>query len=375
VIRQTIAHIDLGALAQNARAIRAFLTARRADSAPLLAGVVKANAYGHGAAEAARTLLGAGADLLACADLEEAGALRRAGLPGQILVFGALSLGDLDGVFDYALTPTVASPTAAARLQDAAARRGVTLRYHLEIDTGMNRLGFRHDNLARTMPAVLAFPNLQLEAVYTHFATADVPGDELFNLQRRNFDAANRTLEGLGARGYRRHAANGAALLAEPSTWFDMVRPGLLVYGVAPPALEGRIPVKPVMSLRSRVTTVKGVRPGEIVGYGGRFTADRPTIMAVVPAGYADGIDWRLAGRGWALVRGRRAPIVGSVCMDMLMLDVTGFGAAPGDEVVFTGRQGDEEITVAQMARWAGTIPYDLLCRVGHRVERVYSPS
>jgi len=375
VIRQTVAHIDLGALAHNARAIRAFMAAKRGRPVPALVGVVKANAYGHGAAEAARTLLDAGAGLLACADLEEAAALRRAGLPGQILVFGALSLGDLDGVFEHALTPTIASPAAARRMQEAAARRGVRLRYHLEIDTGMNRLGFRHDNLAWTLPDVLASPNLELEAVYTHFATADVPGDEVFALQRRNFEAANVALAALGARRYLRHAANGPALLAEPSTWFDMVRPGLLVYGIAPPALAGRVEVKPVMSLRSRVTTVKGVRPGEIIGYGGRFTARRPTTMAVVPAGYADGIDWRLAGRGWALVRGHRAPIVGSVCMDMIMLDVTAIGAEPGDEVVLTGRQGTDEITVDEMARWASTIPYELLCRVGTRVERIYTSS
>jgi alanine racemase len=289
--------------------------------------------------------------------------------------YSALSLSDLDGVFDYSLTPTVASPAAARRLQEIAARRGVRLRYHLEIDTGMNRLGFRHDNLSRTMPELMASANLELEAVYTHFATADVPGDEVFALQRRNFAAASETLAGLGARGYFRHAANSAALLAEPSTWFDLVRPGLLLYGVAPPALEGRVAVKPVMSLRSRVATVKGVRPGEIIGYGGRFTAERPTTMAVVPAGYADGIDWSLAGRGWALVRGQRAPVVGSVCMDMIMLDVTGIGAEPGDEVVLTGRQGADEITVAEMARWASTIPYELLCRVGTRVERIYTSS
>jgi alanine racemase len=372
VIRQTVAHVDLGALAHNARAIVAFMAATRGGSAPRLVGVVKADAYGHGAAHAARTLLGAGASLLACADLEEAAALRRAGLPGPILVFGALGLSDLDGVFAHGLTPTIASPTSARRLQEAAERRGVRLRYHLEIDTGMNRLGFRHDNLARTMPELLASPNLELEAVYTHFATADAPGDALFARQRQNFDAAHRTLAGLGARGYLRHAANSSALLAEPLTWLDLVRPGLLLYGVAPPAFDGRVAVKPVMSLRSRVAAVKGVRPGEIVGYGGRFTAERPTTIAIVPAGYADGIDWRLAGRGCALVRERRAPIVGSVCMDMIMLDVTGIGAAPGDEVVLTGRQGEEEITVGEMARWAGTIPYELLCRVGARVERVY---
>jgi alanine racemase len=151
------------------------------------------------------------------------------------------------------------------------------------------------------------------------------------------------------------------------------VRPGLLMYGVAPRAFEGRIAVRPVMSLRSRVTAVKGVRIGESIGYGGRFVANRPTTMAVVPAGYADGLDTRLEGRGFALVRGRRAPIVGSVSMDVIALDVTGAGVEPGDEVVLVGRQGGDEITVGEMARWVGTIPYELLCRVGNRVKRVYS--
>jgi alanine racemase len=374
VIRQTVAQVDLGALAHNARAIKAFMAAQRGDAAPVLVGVIKANAYGHGAVEAARALVAAGAGVLACADIEEAVVLRTAGLTAPILVFGAFSLGDLDGIFEYALTPTLLTPTAAHRLQDAAARRGVRLRYHLGIDTGMNRLGFRHDNLSRTLPEVLAAPNLELAGVYTHFASADEPGSELFARQRRNFEAADRALDALGARGYVRHAANSGALLADPSTWFDLVRPGLLVYGVVPQAFEGRVPVRPVMSMRSRVAAVKGVRLGESIGYGGRFIARRPTTMAVVPAGYADGLDTRLEGRGVVLVRGRRVPIVGAVSMDMIALDVTGMAVEPGDEVVITGRQGDDEITVAEMARWVSTIPYELLCRVGTRVERVYNP-
>ena len=370
--RPTVAHIDLGALAHNARAIRAFMAARRGAAAPALIGVVKANAYGHGAAQAARALVGAGAAMLACADLEEGVELREAGLAVPILVFGPFSLGDLDAVFDAGLTPTVSTPGSARRLQDAAARRGVRLAYHLGIDTGMHRLGLRHDNLSRTMPAVLAAPNLELTGVYTHFATADTPGDELFARQCRNFELAARTLAALGVSGCAMHAANSGALLAEPASWFDFVRPGLLMYGVAPQAFEGRVDVKPVMSLRSRVAAVKGVRTGESIGYGGRFIARRPTTMAVVPAGYADGLDTRLEGRGFVLVHGRRAPIVGAVSMDMLTVDVTGLPVQPGDEVVITGRQGDEEITVGEMARWVGTIPYELLCRVGARVARIY---
>jgi alanine racemase len=371
VSRPTVARIDLGALAHNAREIRAFMAARPGGAVPALAGVVKANAYGHGAAEAARTLVGAGAAMLACADVEEALELRESGLRVPILVFGPFSLGDVDAVFAAGLTPTISTPTAARRLQGAAARQGVRIGYHLGIDTGMHRLGLRHDNLARTMPELLASPNLRLEGVYTHFATADAPGDDLFARQCRNFESAVRTLAALGVTGGVRHAANSAALLAEPATWFDLVRPGLLMYGVAPQAFEGRVAVRPVMSLRSRVAAVKGVRTGESIGYGGRFVARRPTTMAVVPAGYADGLDTRLEGRGFVLVQGRRAPIVGSVSMDMITVDVTGMSVEPGDEVVITGRQGDEEITVGEMARWVGTIPYELLCRVGARVERV----
>jgi len=372
VTRPTVAHIDLGALAHNARAIRAFVAERRSGTAPALAGVVKADAYGHGAIEAARTLAGAGASVLACADIDEGLELREAGQTVPILVFGAFSIGDLDGIFEGRLTPTVSSPAAARRLQEAAARRGVRLRYHLGIDTGMLRLGLRHDNLTRTVPGVLASPNLDLEGVYTHFATADVPGDELFIRQRRNFEAARRTLAALGVTRCLTHAANSGALLADPATWFDLVRPGLLMYGVAPEAFDGLIDVRPVMSVRSRVVAVKGVRVGETIGYGGRFTAQRPTTMAIVPAGYADGMDRRLEGRGFVLLRGRRIPIVGAVSMDMLAIDVTGLPVEPGDEVIFTGRQGDDEITVAEMARWVGTIPYELLCRVGNRVERIY---
>jgi len=370
--RPTTANVDLGALAHNARAIRAFMAARRGTAAPALMGVVKANAYGHGAVQSARTLVDAGAALVGCADIEEGVELREAGLTVPILVFGPFSLGDLDAVVDAGLTPTVSTPGAACRLQDAAARRGVRLAYHLGIDTGMHRLGLRHDHLTRTMPAVLAASNLDLAGVYTHFATADAPGDELFARQCRNFEAARRTLAALGVKPGVTHAANSGALLAEPATWFDLVRPGLLMYGVAPEAFAGRIDVKPVMSVRSRVAAVKGVRVGESIGYGGRFIARRPTTMAVVPAGYADGLDTRLEGRGFVLVHGRRVPIVGAVSMDVLTVDVTGMPVEPGDEVVITGRQGGEEITVGEMARWVGAIPYELLCRVGARVTRVY---
>jgi alanine racemase len=376
MIRPTLARVDLAALKSNYRAIDDRLRSERPEHPPGIIAVVKANAYGHGAGEVARALEEAGADLLACADIEEGAVLRAAGVRADILVFGALSVSDLDGLFDCRLTPTISTPGAATAVQAAAAKYKRRLRYHLKIDTGMNRLGFRFDNLRRSLPALMASENLELAAVYTHFATADDPAGKLFDEQRVRFDRALAEVAdlrgGRDARSFDRHASNSAALLRDSRVWFDRVRPGLLLYGIVPPPLASTIPLTPVMRLDSRIVAVKGMRPGEMTGYGARFTAERPTSVAIVPAGYADGLDLRLAGRGSVLIRGRRAPIVGSVCMDMLMADVTGLDVSPGDEVVIIGSQGDDRIDVREMAATIGTIPWEIVCRVGSRIERVY---
>jgi alanine racemase len=392
MIRPTVARIDLAALKSNYRQIVEHLAAEQSAPPPGVIAVVKANAYGHGAAQVARALEEAGADLLACADIEEGSALRAAGVRAEILVFGALSVSDLDGLFDCHLTPTISTPGAAKAVQAAAARYRQTLRYHLKLDTGMNRLGFRSDNIRRTLPELLASPNLELTAIYTHFATADDPESPLFGTQRTRFERALTAIEELN-RGGRRdrpehdlaasaagsarrrqppyiHAANSAALLRDSRVW--CVRPGILLYGVVPPPLASTLPLTPIMTLGSRIVAVKGVRAGEGVGYGVRFSPEQPATIAIVPAGYADGLDLRLAGRGAVLIRGRRAPIVGAVNMDMLMADVTGLDASPGDEVVIIGAQGADRIDVREMAAQIGTIPYEILCRIGARIERVY---
>jgi alanine racemase len=372
MIRPTVARVDLGAIKSNFRAIAEHLAQERPGNVPRVIAVVKANAYGHGAAPVARALESAGADLLACADIEEGAALRAAGVEAEILVFGALSVSDLDGLFDCRLTPTISTPGAASAVQAAAVRYKQRLRYHLKIDTGMNRLGFRHDNLRRSLPALLASPNLELAAVYTHFATADDPESPHFAEQRTRFDRALADVAAVGGRPAYRHACNSAAFLRDSRVWYDGVRPGLLLYGVVPPPLASTLPLVPAMTLHSRVVAVKGMRPGEISGYGGRFVADRPTTIAIVPAGYADGLDLRLAGRGSVLIRGRRAPVIGSVCMDMLTVDVTGQDVFPGDEVVILGSQGEDRLDVREMAATIGTIPWEIVCRIGARIERVY---
>jgi alanine racemase len=406
MIRSTVAHVDLAALQANFRAIQAFV------GGPRVIAVVKANAYGHGSARVALALEQAGATMLACADIEEGIVIRQTGVGVPILVFGALSVSDLDGLFEFALTPTISTPGAAKAVQAAAARHKTTIGYHLKIDTGMNRLGFRHDNLRRTLPDLLGSANLRLEAVYTHFASADVPESAGFNEQRERFEAAWSVVQQLAPSHLRtlapshprtfapshprtlapshprtlapshpapripRHACNSAALLRDSRVWYDAVRPGLLLYGIVPPPLASTIQLTPVMSLTSRVVAVKGLRPGEGVGYGWRYQAESPRTVAVVPAGYADGLDTRLCGRGHVLIRGQRAPIVGAVSMDMITVDVTNLGdVQPGDEVVILGRQGSEDwqqIDAREIAAAIGTIPWEIVCRLGTRIERQY---
>ena len=385
MVRCTTARVDLDATRANYRALVDHLKGEAAlnravghepSTAPGIIAVVKANAYGHGAVQVARALEEAGAAWLAVADIEEGIELRAAGLRARILVFGALSVSDLDGVFEYDLTPTIATPGAGRALQQAAASRRATLKYHLKIDTGMHRLGFRHENLPWTMPELLASANLELEAVYTHFATADEPEHPLFEDQRVNFERACETVRALGGRPKHRHAANSAAVLRDSRVWYDFVRPGLLLHGVVPPPLHTTVPLRAVMSLSSRVVAVKGVRAGETVGYGARFRPDAPTTLAVIPAGYADGLDRRLEDRGCVLIRGRRAKIVGAVSMDMLTADVTDIGDVnPGDEVIFLGAQGadaSQTLDAREMAAAISTIPYEILCRLGSRVQREY---
>lgn len=384
MIRSTVAHVDLNALRANFAAIQQYLAREPGRTPPAIIAVVKANAYGHGSARVALALEQAGATMLACADIEEGIVIRQAGVRVPILVFGALSVSDLDGLFEFALTPTISTPGAARAVQAAAARHKTAIAYHLKIDTGMNRLGFRHDNLRRTVPELLASANLRLDAVYTHFASADVPESPVFNDQRERFESAWSVVTELVLKAesrepgapVQRHACNSAALLRDSRVWYDAVRPGLLLYGIVPPPLASTIPLAPVMSLTSRVVAVKGLRPGEGVGYGWRYQADAPRTVAVVPAGYADGLDTRLGGRGHVLIRGQRAPIVGAVSMDMITVDVTSLGdVQPGDEVVLLGRQGNEswqQIDAREVAAAIGTIPWEVVCRLGTRIERQY---
>ena len=297
MIRPTHATVDLDALAHNYRAIVRHLAIGAGGARttpPGVIAVIKANAYGHGAAQVALTLERAGAErgaadgaipVLACADIEEGIELRAAGVRAPTLVFGALSVSDLAGLFEHRLTPTVSSPGAARALAAAAAERGTRLRVHLKIDTGMHRFGFRDDNLRQTLPEVVGSPHLMVDAVYTHFATAELTGHPLFGEQRERFEAVRASAGALGLGGVRWHAANSAALLRDPRTWYDAVRPGLLLYGIAPSTAPNRAGPPPGDGAPKPHRRRQGDVAGRDGGLRRALVADRPIRVAIVPGG------------------------------------------------------------------------------------------
>ena len=343
---------------------------------PGIIAVIKANAYGHGAARIARTLEEAGASWLAVADIEEGIELREAGARARILIFGALSVSDLAGVFEYDLTPTIASPAAGRALQKAAAARDARVPYHLKIDSGMHRLGFRHENLEWTIPELLASENLELEAVYTHFATADEPEHPLFDEQRTVFERradaprARRAVRGCATPPTARRCS---AIRVSGTT---SCVPGCLLHGVVPPPLATTIALAPVMSLTSRVVAVKGVRPGETVGYGGaiyRRAARRRWLSfpPVTPTASIDGSKIAASFSSAATARDRRRGQHGHADGRRHRHRRA---STPATRWCSSARKATDSATIdaREMAAAVSTIPYEVLCRLGARVHRVY---
>lgn len=372
---RTWAEVSLGALEHNVRQIRRALPAGCG-----LMGVVKADAYGHGAVPVAERLRQAGAACLAVACPEEALALRRAGETLPILVLGASEASWAPVLAEYGVAQTVECREKGLALA-AALEPGQALRVHIKLDTGMGRLGFPWEGAGlEEALEVLGLPNLVPEGVFTHFAVSDEPetGREYTQEQFRRFRAAVSWLEQRWGRRFPlRHCANSGAVLSYRQAGFsmDLVRPGLLTYGVYPGQERGGLELRPVMSLRSRVAAVTRHRKGDTVSYGRTWTADRDTVLAVLPIGYADGLHRCLSGSLEVLIRGRRFPQVGRICMDMCMVDVTGCpGLEPGETATIFGRDGQREIPVTELAEKAGTIPYEILCAVSPRVPRIYAP-
>lgn len=368
--RPTWAEIDLDCIAHNVTQFR-----RRLGLQTQIMAVVKADAYGHGAAETARAALEAGASKLAVAMPEEGVQLRQAGLEAPILVFGYSPPKLVDLFLEYRLTPTLFDLDTAKAYSECLVRRGERISVHIEVDTGIGRVGAPFVNALDFIESAAAMPGINLEGLFTHFAAADEADRAFTDFQLSCF---RRILDECAKRGLPiplRHAANSAAAIAYPKAWYDMIRLGISLYGCYP--LSGpqgaEIDLRPALSLKSRIIFLKEVPPGTPIGYGCTYRTTGQALIATVPIGYADGFARRFSNSARVLVRGEFAPVVGRVSMDQITIDVTGVpGVARGDEVVIYGRQGNHRITVEEAAEAIGTISYELLCAVGKRVPRFY---
>jgi alanine racemase len=362
--RPVWADIDLDALAHNIRELK-----RRAGSAQLMA-VVKANAYGHGAIAVARAALAAGADRLGVICLDEGEELRRAGITAPILIMGFTPVSQAERTVDLSLTPTVSSQQMALALARFAVEKGVTVTIHLKIETGLNRYGLPPEQLLPLAESLRQLPGLDVEGLFTHFATGDAADKSYVRLQFQRFTQVADKLPWIRMR----HAANTANLIDMPELALDMVRPGIGIYGCYPsPHVQRSVDLRPVLSLKSRVARLRRLEPGESVSYGCTWTAARPSVVALVMCGYGDGLRRELSNKGNVLIRGRRAPIIGRIAMDMCITDVTDIPyVALDDEVVIIGRQRDDEIPAEEVAALCGTINYEILTGISARVPRVY---
>lgn len=369
---RTWAEISLGALRHNAAELRAALP----ESCRLL-GVVKADAYGHGAPAVAETLRHAGFSYLAVACPEEALALRSAGETLPILILGAVDAAWAPELAERNITQAVECAEKGRALSEAL-RPGQRLKIHIKLDTGMGRLGFPagEESALAGAAQVMTLPNLEPEGAFTHFAVSDTPEGEAYTREQltRFLAAADELERRTGKRFALRHCANSGAVLSfrESGAALDMVRPGILTYGVYPDAEKGGLDLIPVMELKSRVAAVTHHKKGDTISYGRTWTAERDCTLAVLPVGYADGLQRCLSGKLEVLLHGRRAPQVGRICMDMCMVEVTDLpGVRPGDVATIFGRGTDGAPTVSELAALAGTIPYELLCGISLRVPRI----
>lgn len=371
------AEIDLGAIARNVSTLR-----RIVDPGAVLMAVVKADAYGHGAEPVARTALASGAEWLGVARFEEAVQLRQAKIHAPILIFGYTPPAEAAQLIRYDLRQALMDLDSAEAYAAAARRMGKRIRVHIKVDTGMGRLGFpvypEKTHLKAAMADIrkcLDMEGLEAEGVFSHFADADSDDFEYTRMQLNRFLDFLERFEKQGGAFPIRHIANSGGILQHPESHLDMVRAGIATYGLYPSdAIDRkRAELRPAMSLKSRISQVKAVPAGVPLSYGMTYVTTRPTRIATVAIGYADGLNRLLSSKGVMLVRGRRVPIVGRVCMDLTLVDV---GAVPeaavGDEVTIFGRQGRAEISADEMARTLNTINYEIVSTITSRVKRYY---
>lgn len=381
--RPVWAEISLGAITHNLRVIR-----RRVGRKRKVLAVVKANAYGLGAVAISRALAKAGTDWFGVTCTSEGAELREAGIRQPILILTGFWPGEERQLLRYNLTPTVTRVEQVGALERAAVRfrargRRTKVSFHLKVDTGMNRMGISLEDLPRFIPALADCPHLELGGTFTHFASADNFTSEQTEQQEKLFTQALGKLRAAGISPGLVHLANSGAICSRPSTWADMVRAGAVIYGYhqsfEPPERKAEVvatmALRPCLSLRTRIISLRQVPEGQAVGYGARFITQRPSRIAVLAAGYADGIVRHRTNRGCVLLHGQRAPLVGTISMDLTMVDATDVPrAALGDVVTIYGKDGSAAIQPSDVAAELGTVTSDLLCSLGQRVRRFYLP-
>lgn len=373
-MRPTVAVIDLDALMYNYNQVKGIVGKDVA-----VAPVVKADAYGHGAVNAAARLERAGADRFIVAFIEEGLELRDAGIKAPILLIGPIFPDDSDYIIRRDLTPVVFNMEQIDALDRSAKESGRCVKVHIKVDTGMGRLGIPPEDLAGFVKDISVRRNIIIEGIMTHFAEVDAGDMEFAIRQLKVFKEALEELRIKRIKGINKidppivHAANSSAIICFNESHFNMVRPGLMLYGSYPAGNTKNIYLRPVMSLVSKVAQVRQIPKGRSIGYGKSFITKRDSLIATIPIGYADGYSRRLSNRGHVIIRGKTFPIIGNVCMDMTMVDVTDHhGVCVGDEAVLIGKQGDQAIRAEDLAEVVGTIPYEILSCIGKRVPRVY---
>jgi len=365
-MRQVWAEVNLQTLRENFFKVQTYT---QSEIMP----IVKADAYGHGVIPVVKTLIACSAQRFGVALLQEALEIKAVFPEVAVMVIGATGTEDSDTLVKEEIIPAVFQLAQAQALSEAAVRLNRTAKIHIKVDTGMGRIGFRETDISEILK-ISELPNLYIEGIFTHFATSDQRDLSFARKQLKCFEALYDKLKRAGLIIPIRHAANSAAILQFPESHFELVRLGISLYGLTPSSqIGGNVGLEPVMSWKAKVSHVKSIGTGETVSYGRTFQAAYPTQVATVPVGYADGLRRVLSNQGEMLIHGRRSMIIGRVCMDQTMLEVTKIpGVKVGDVVTILGKDGGELLTASEMADWMGTINYEVVCGISKRVPRVY---
>lgn len=371
-LRPTRVEIDLDNLEYNMNQIKSILS----PSAKICA-VLKADGYGHGAVEIAQEIMGCGAAYIAVSFIDEALELRQSGVKVPILILGFTPESQFDKIIEYDITQTIYNTSSAETLSKLALKYNKKAKVHIKIDTGMNRIGFQaNSNSLTKIASLFSLEGLEIEGIYTHFAKADEKDKTFTKEQYKSFNEMANRLKQMGHDIPIKHVANSATVIDLPDMHLDMVRPGLILYGLYPSqeVQKDKLDLKPLMSLKTKVSHVKKVDRGRRISYGGTFVTKRESLIATLPVGYADGYSRLLSSKADVLIKGQRAPVVGRICMDQCMVDITDIKdkVQTGEDVVLFGKMGNKEILADELAHTIGTINYEIICGVSRRVPRVY---